>query len=58
LEEKREEVKKVAELLRGACNTRSYLHLLLGLQGKVDQLLQSVGVSRQMGVVCGGEGEG
>ena len=53
----------MAELLRGACNTRSYLHQLLTLLAKVDQLLQSVGVRNHVmadgcGVVKGKEREG
>ncbi len=45
VEEKREEVKKVVEMLRGSCSTRSYVHQLQTLAAKVDEMLANVGVS-------------
>ena len=46
VEEKREQVKKVSEMLRGACSTRSYVHQLQSLAAKVEELLLSVGVRK------------
>ncbi len=45
VEEKREEVKKVVEMLQGSCSTRSYVHQLQTLAAKVDKMLANVGVS-------------
>ena len=49
VEEKREEVKKVVEMLRGSCSTRSYVHQLQTLATKVDGTLANVGVSSGRG---------
>ncbi len=45
VEEKKEEVKKVVEMLRGSCSTRSYVHQFQTLATKVDDTLANVGVS-------------